>query len=101
MDREKGESLEHMRLKYADEEEVTRGLYQCVRYQALSEATLVGDGRPATVRSLLVLEGSLPKSLQNLKKALNVEVIQGLRVDPKFKLPTNVKRSRGSPDEQD
>jgi hypothetical protein len=87
--------------KSADENEIARGIYQCVKYQALSEAVMVGNGRRPTVRSPLVLEGRLPHSLKNLRNALGIEIIQGVRVDSAFKLPPGAKRSRGSSDERD
>lgn len=87
--------------KSADEDEITRGIYQCVKYQALSEAVLVSKARRPRIRTLLVLEGRLPASLKLLRKALNVEIIEKVRVDPAYRLPRGVKRSIGSPDEQD
>lgn len=87
--------------KSADEFEITRGMYQCVKYLALSHAVMVGDNIKPMVRALLVLEGGFPTNLRWLRKALEIEVIDKLEVPAKFKLPPGAKPSTGTPDEQD
>ncbi len=75
----------------ADEYEITRGIYQCVKYRALSKALLVGRNQRPRVRSILVLEGRLPATLQGLQESLEVELVEGVAVPTAFKLAANVK----------
>lgn len=62
----------------ADEGDVTRGIYQCIKYQAVLEAMQSARGRAKNVRTVLVLAGLLPKRLMALKNLLGVEVIDGI-----------------------
>lgn len=64
-----------------DSIELTRGLYQCIKYQAVLEASQAATGKPQNVRTLLVLAGQLPDELLSLKNVLGVEVIE--KVKPK------------------
>jgi len=59
----------------SDISDINRGLYQCVKYQAVSEAMLGIQGKPKNVRTLLVLESSFPKELISTKNMLGIEVI--------------------------
>lgn len=56
--------------------DVVRGIYQCVKYRAVMEATLAAEGRVAGVRAVLVLQSRLPTSLIPLRNTLGVEVVE-------------------------
>lgn len=56
-------------------EDLRRGLYQCVKYKAVTQAYLGVIGHPKNVRSVLVLERDLPNELIPLKNTLGIEVI--------------------------
>lgn len=64
--------------------DINRGLYQCVKYQAVTEAMLGVQGKPKNVRTLLVLESSFPKELVSTKNMLGVEVISSVKVNTSF-----------------
>ena len=55
--------------------DITRGLFQCVKYRAVMEAVLLAQSQTKDVRALLVLESKFPVSLVPLKNLLGVEVI--------------------------
>ena len=63
---------------YSDIADITRGFYQCIKYQAVLEARLAATGKPQNVRTLLVLGGDLPAELFPLKNILGVEVIENI-----------------------
>ncbi len=58
--------------------DITRGLFQCVKYRAVmqAQARYLRDRRPLTV--CLALGGRLPSQLISLRNSLNVEVYEGL-----------------------
>src|SRR6267142_2402494 len=60
------------------EADIIRGLFQCVKYQALMEAQQRYRGLPLHCRVVLVLGGELPEKLLPLKHLLGVTVIEGL-----------------------
>lgn len=64
----------------APEEELVRGLYQCVKYEAVMRARQKAAKSSADVQVFLVLGGSLPPSLLPLRNVLGVRVIE--KVDP-------------------
>lgn len=59
-------------------EDITRGIFQCVKYRAVMEATLTAQSLPANARALLVLEGHLTPELRTLKNILGVDVFEGV-----------------------
>jgi hypothetical protein len=61
--------------KISDLADIYRGLYQCVKYQAVIEAFQSEKGIVPNSRVILVLEGIFPKDLIELKNLLGVEVI--------------------------
>ncbi len=63
----------------SNEADITRGMFQCVKYRAVMEGYQALEKRPRSARVVLVLEGSLPPGLENMKQLLNVEVIDGVR----------------------
>ncbi|NOY73142.1 MAG: hypothetical protein GXP14_12360 [Gammaproteobacteria bacterium] len=60
----------------SDSADITRGLYQCVKYQAVLEARQAANGEPQNVRTILVLGGELPDELVPLKNVLGIEVYE-------------------------
>lgn len=69
-------------------DDVRRGLYQCIKYKAVTEAMLKDHNEDARVRSVLVLGFRLPKRLRDTRDKLGVEVIEGVSPD------TRKRRSR-------
>lgn len=60
----------------SDSADITRGLYQCVKYRAVLEARQAANGEPQNVRTILVLGGELPIELLSLKNVLDIEVFE-------------------------
>ncbi len=58
--------------------DIVRGLFQCVKYQAVMDAVLLAKSRAQNARALLVLESKLPQSLISLRNMLGVEVVDGI-----------------------
>ncbi|MYM89183.1 hypothetical protein GTP91_18645 [Rugamonas sp. FT82W] len=65
----------------SDESDLVRGIFQCVKYKAVLNALSICEQRDVNVRTVLVLQGTLPPHLIPLKHMLGVEVIQA--VDPR------------------
>ncbi len=61
--------------------DITRGIFQCVKYRAVIEAYQLTQGLPQNARGVLVLESEFPKNLLPLKHMLSVEVIDN--IEPK------------------
>ena len=87
--------------KDADELEITRGIYQCAKYDALSHLLMIVSGKEPLVRSILALEGTFPPALEPMRRALQLKVIDQVKVPQRFKLPPHAKHSANTPDEQD
>lgn len=60
----------------SSDEDLVRGFFQCVKYQAVMEAFLLSTNRPPEVRTALVITRKLPGSLLPLKNVLGIEVVQ-------------------------
>ncbi len=58
----------------SNSEDITRGIYQCIKYQAVLEARQVADRKPRNVRTILALGCDLPVELVPLKNLLAVNV---------------------------
>lgn len=56
--------------------DIARGIFQCVKYRAVLDATLVAEERPPNSRAILVLGGSMPADLLPLANMLGVEFVQ-------------------------
>ena len=54
--------------------DLSRGLYQAVKYQALLRAEQKAMGNPPTARSVLVCEHQLSRGLRNLADVLGIKV---------------------------
>lgn len=59
--------------------DIYRGMFQCVKYQAVIEAHQVTHNLPQSVRVILVLEGVFPTKLDGIKQKLGIEVIDCVR----------------------
>ena len=62
-------------------EDIVRGLFQCIKYRALIEATQVSESLSPNARVVLLLEDPFPSELLWLKHILSVEVVD--QVSPK------------------
>jgi len=58
------------------EADLTRGLFQCVKYKAVMEAMQLSLGIQQNANSILALEGELPPELVPLKNILGIEVVE-------------------------
>ena len=59
----------------SDDADLYRGLFQCIKYQAVLEAFLLSNNRVPNVRTVLVTTRPLPVELVSLKNTLGVKVI--------------------------
>ena len=64
--------------KISDTSDIRRGLFQCIKYQAVTEAMLEAAGKEANVRSVLVLGLPLPSDLKATRRKLGIEVIENV-----------------------
>ena len=58
------------------DDDILRGLYQCVKYKAILDAENKAHARFGKVRCLLVIEGKLSESNRQVKNLLGVNVIE-------------------------
>lgn len=61
--------------KISNTEDLIRGMFQCIKYQSVTEAMLSIQGQPQNVRTILVLESKLPPSLRKVQHMLGIEII--------------------------
>ncbi|MFN7949204.1 MAG: hypothetical protein U0Z53_27870 [Blastocatellia bacterium] len=64
--------------RISTEQDITRGLFQCVKYRAILDAWRGYLGDLAEVRVILVLEKQLPLKLVALRNTLGVKVIENV-----------------------
>lgn len=62
----------------SDLADVTRGLFQCVKYQAVIDALAAYENWGTTLEIILALESKLPAELVPLRNALQVRVVDGV-----------------------
>jgi len=62
----------------SNEVDIVRGLFQCVKYDAVLNAMLVTEQRDTKVRAVLVLESMLPPALMSMNHMLGIEVLEGI-----------------------
>lgn len=55
--------------------DIVRGMFQCVKYQAVIEAFQATQGLTQSARVILVLEGAFPTQLESWKQVLGIEVV--------------------------
>ncbi len=65
----------------SDVADIRRGMFQCVKYQAVLEAVLSVLGQPQNVRVVLALASPLPQELLSIKSALSIETVIVKRKD--------------------
>lgn len=68
-----------VKAKHSIEEDITRGIFQCVKYQALIEAEQMIEQLTPSARTVLLIEGNLPHGLIGIKNTLGVEVIENVK----------------------
>ena len=56
-------------------EDLVRGMFQCIKYQSVTEAMLGVQGLPQNVRTILVLESKMPLGLKKVQHMLGIEII--------------------------
>lgn len=64
--------------KVSDHADIVRGIFQCVKYQAVLDAVLLSESKNQDAHAMLALEAMLPARLRPLCNLLGVEVIDGL-----------------------
>jgi len=60
----------------SNDEDLARGLYQCIKYQAVMTAVHAATSDRRSIRVALVLQGRLPTGLVPLRNILGVDVIE-------------------------
>lgn len=65
----------------SNEADITRGIFQCVKYKAVLEAMQLSYGLPQNARAILAIESALPSKLIALKNVLGVEVIDSVQTN--------------------
>lgn len=63
----------------SDSADLVRGVFQCIKYQAILDAVLLSESKAINARAVLVLADKLPDSLQPLCNLLGVDVVDGVR----------------------
>lgn len=63
----------------SNDADITRGLFQCVKYKAVLEAMQLSSGLPQNARAILALESEIPETLIALKNVLGVEVVESVQ----------------------
>lgn len=64
----------------SDDADILRGIYQCVKYQAVLDAESKTHSRPAKNKTLLVIEGELSQENYQVKDSLGIEVIENFKI---------------------
>lgn len=67
--------------RISDRADVVRGMFQCIKYQAVLEAKVASLGIPHDVRVVLAHDCPFPEPLVSLKNVLGVEVFKVKRED--------------------
>jgi hypothetical protein len=70
----------------SDSDDMMRGLFQCVKYKSLMEATQKYEQVELNSRVVLVLGGSLPPKLRELAELLEIEFRENVKIPSNFKL---------------
>ena len=67
--------------KESPPEDILRGIYQCVKYQALIEAQQKAEGISPNAHVILAMGGKLPVDLVQIRNLLGIDVWDGLQSD--------------------
>jgi len=65
----------------SSEDDIVRGIFQCVKYRAVLEAQQAADGIAQSARAILLLEAKLPSRFQALKNILGIELVDEMKAD--------------------
>lgn len=65
----------------SDQNDLARGLFQCVKYRVILEAWRNVKGESHECRALLAIEGKFPKELISKRNVLGVQVIDNIRIE--------------------
>lgn len=65
--------------RISDDADLVRGVFQCVKYQAILDAVLLSESKAIDARTVLVLEDKLPEPLQPLCNLLGIDVVDEIR----------------------
>ncbi|TWU54908.1 hypothetical protein Poly51_36300 [Rubripirellula tenax] len=65
----------------SDGVDLTRGLFQCVKYDAVLKAWRSTQSESADIRVILALQSALPTELFDLKSALGIEVVDEIALN--------------------
>lgn len=71
--------------KISNEEDIRRGLFQCIKYKAVLDAMLIVQNKQPISRVVLALESPLPTKLNLIKDLLGVEVVDNIGAVKGFK----------------
>lgn len=66
--------------KISADEDIMRGLFQCVKYKYLVEAEQILRGQEPNSRIILALQNKFPSKLLGAKNVLGIEVIDGIKI---------------------
>jgi hypothetical protein len=61
--------------------DIVRGMFQCVKYEAVIIALQATLGLTQSARAVLVIEGAFPTHLKSWKQVLNIEVIDSVQTE--------------------
>jgi hypothetical protein len=70
--------------KDSDDADIMRGIFQCIKYQALIEATQRYEQAKVNGRVLLALGGKLSHELRQLTGILHIDVVEGIQIPDTF-----------------
>lgn len=79
----------------SDPADIMRGIFQCVKYQALIKAAQRYEQVAVQARVILVLGGKLPHLFLRLVDLLKVEVMQEIKVPAGFKPEAKMAKGAG------
>ncbi len=68
-----------VKARNAVEGDLHRGIFQCVKYNAVLRATQKSEGSIPSAKCFLVLEWTLPKALRELAQLLDVVVVENIQ----------------------
>ena len=69
-----------VKAKNSPDEDIARGIYQCIKYCALIQAQQMVEQKSPNAEAVLVIEGKSPKNLIGLKNTLGIKVIDSVVV---------------------
>jgi hypothetical protein len=63
----------------SNEADISRGIFQCVKYRAVLEAQQAAEGLSQSARAILVLEAKMPSKFHALKNILCIELVDDIK----------------------